>query len=173
MSNTTVITWRDLSSELTPEQIAELDYCEQNHIPPGLDTDEHRLNGARSMIRHNRAQREFAHIEPPADCRGKIDGWQQFDDTTFCRAYTAWQREVGGIDVMIGGTQYSDDGRVTREIFVGDMDGMAAWQVRELAAALIAAADRLEQLDGTRWPVDSTVYSCCRSIGRHSRECRS
>ncbi len=168
--NTNVTTWRDLISELTPEQIAELEYCEQHQIPPGLDTDAHRLNGARSMIRHNRAQREFAHVEPPADCRGPIDTWQQLDATTFTRAYTAWNVEVGSIDVEVMGTQYSD-GRVIREIYCGGMDGIMAGQARRLAAALIDAADMIEQIDGNPYPVESDYYPCCGAIGRHGSDC--
>ena len=36
-------TWRDLADMLTVEQIAELEYCEREQIPPGLADAEHRL----------------------------------------------------------------------------------------------------------------------------------
>ena len=146
--NTNVTTWRDLISELTAEQIAELEHCEQNRIPPGLDTDRHRLNAAHAMIRRNRAQQQFSHIEPPADCPGEIGDWYQWNDNTFSRAYSAWVREVGSTGVEVMGTQFSD-GRVMREIFVGGMDGMTVGKVRRLAAALLDAADVIEKIEKT------------------------
>jgi len=29
-------TWRDLADQLTPQQVAELEYCEREGIPPGM-----------------------------------------------------------------------------------------------------------------------------------------
>jgi hypothetical protein len=42
-------TWRDLADQLTPQQIAEMEYCEREGIPPGLTSPQHQLNCARAM----------------------------------------------------------------------------------------------------------------------------
>lgn len=55
-------TWRDLSDMLAPEQIAELEYCEAEHIPPGLTDPQHRLNCAQMMARHNLIQQLCADV---------------------------------------------------------------------------------------------------------------
>lgn len=34
--NNNATTWRDLADQLTPEQIAEIEYCEREQILPGL-----------------------------------------------------------------------------------------------------------------------------------------
>ena len=33
--DTPATTWRDLADQLTPAQVAELEYCEREQIPPG------------------------------------------------------------------------------------------------------------------------------------------
>jgi hypothetical protein len=42
-------TWRDLADQLTPRQIAELEYCERENPPPGLAGPQEQLNCARAM----------------------------------------------------------------------------------------------------------------------------
>jgi hypothetical protein len=39
-------TWRDLADQLTPQQVAELEYCEREGIPPGMVEPRHQLNCA-------------------------------------------------------------------------------------------------------------------------------
>ena len=43
-------TWRDYADQLTAEQIALMEYCEANEIPPGLATQQGHLNAALTMI---------------------------------------------------------------------------------------------------------------------------
>ena len=148
-------TWRDLLGDLTPEQVAELEYCEREQIPPGLSTEQHRLNGARAMIRHNLAQAFCAGIEPPADAVDEPSPWIEWDDNTYQRVYGCWERRAGGVLVQILGFQYSDSRPIERNIFYEDTDktdDMTADRARIMAALLSEAAERLDTLNGDTPP---------------------
>lgn len=137
-------TWRDLADQLTPEQIAELEYCEREGTPPGIADPGNHLNHARKLAELNIARAMFADIAPPPDAGGDIDDWMDWDDEVYQRMFTSWTHAAG--DVSIVGWQFSD-GRVEREILDrGGDEPMTAAQARVRAAALIAAADQLDRL---------------------------
>lgn len=149
-NNDNVTTWRDLADQLTPQQVAELEYCEREQIPPGLTEPHHRLNGARAMIRRNIAQAFCAGVPVPADAIDEPSDWDEWDDgaAQFQRVYTVWDTTIDGTEVKILGFQNEHD-RIYRRIFIdGDLDDVDAKTARAIAAALTAAADRLDQLDG-------------------------
>jgi hypothetical protein len=143
--------WRDLIDQLTPEQIAELEYCEREGIPPGLADPEHQLNGARAMAEHNVIQALCADIAPPSDATGPVYHWEAWGDGGHGRMYeVSSTRPAGNMLVDILGVQH-DNGDVERFILAdlseNDRDGnMNAVQARQLAAALIDAADVLDGL---------------------------
>lgn len=138
--------WRDLADQLTPTQVAELEYCERENVPPGMGTPRHFLNAARAMIRHNLVQAICADIAPPADAISDIGDWEHYGDNEYTRMYTAWRRTVDTIMLEVVGIQHST-GAVERHISVygGSDDPISAEQARRHAAALLAAADALER----------------------------
>jgi hypothetical protein len=138
-------TWRDLADQLTPEQIAELEYCgSREQIPPGMAEPRHHLNHARKLAELNIAQAMFADIAPPPDAVGKPDDWMDYDGENYQRMFASWTHPV--LDVSVLGLQFSD-GRIERYILCGvDTDEMTAERSRQLAAALIDAAAQLERI---------------------------
>jgi hypothetical protein len=148
-------TWRDLTDELTPQQIAELvEYCEREQVPPGLASPQHQLNGARAISRENIIQALCAGISAPADSIDEPSPWIEWDHGDYCRMFTSTAaRTVAGanITVMVLGNQFYD-GRIERWIRIdesafSDADsGMTAEQARAPSAALAEAADELERL---------------------------
>jgi hypothetical protein len=82
------MTWRDLTDQLTPQQIAELEYCEREQIPPGLAGPQGQLNCARAMARRNLIQALCADIAPPAEAvAGEIYDWEERENDEFGRMY--------------------------------------------------------------------------------------
>ena len=136
-------TWRALADQLTPEQIAELEYCEREQIPPGLADPEHHLNCARAMACENFIQRLCADVAAPADAGGTINDWEEWGDG-YGRMYTVSNR--GAVEIF--GVQF-DDGRIERNILCRADCDMTAADARRLAQALIEAADELDRLDDT------------------------
>jgi hypothetical protein len=133
-------TWRDLADLLTPEQIAELEYCERYQIPPGVADAEHQMNCAHMMARHNFIQDLCADVAAPADAGGEIGDWEEWG-AGYGRMYTVSSRG----EVEIFGVQF-DDGRIERNVLCRADDSMTAVQARQLAQALLEAADELDRL---------------------------
>ena len=153
--------WRDLIAELTAEQITELEYCEREQIPPGLTTEQNRINAAVLMIRRNHVQAVCADIPIPRDCIGEPSEWMEWDDGIYQRGYTNWQEQRDGITVEILSNQYSDGRAVERTIWLtidlidtngSPCDEMNTDQARTCAALLAAAADELDRLAGDAPP---------------------
>lgn len=70
--------------------------------------------------------------------------------------------------VQVCGSQYADDGRVEREIAVtGEYEGLTASAARELAAQLIIAADKLDELEGS----DLKSHPLSSSAAEHEHRC--
>ncbi len=134
-------TSRDLADMLTPQQIAELEYCEREQIPPGLADPQHRVNCAQMMARHNLIQQLCADIAAPVDAVGDPDAWQEWGDG-YGRMYSVSSREVGEMSVQVLGVQF-DDGRTERSILASGVEQMNAAEARQLAEALLAAADEM------------------------------
>jgi len=148
-----VQTWRDLADQLTPEQIAELEYCEREQVPPGLTKPENLLNRARGQINENLIQAVCAGIAAPADSIDKPSRWIEWDHGDYCRMFTsAATRTVAGANITVSvlGNQ-SYDGRIDRWIYIDDSafrdaEIMTAEHARALSAALAEAADAMDRL---------------------------
>ena len=84
---------------------------------------------------------------PPGD--GWHYHWEHDGDGKWFRFFTGNTHEVdGGSAVRISGIQYAD-GTITRSISIdGDTESLDAQQARKVAAALLDAADELDQLGG-------------------------
>ncbi len=144
--HSTPTTWRDLAAELTPQQIAELEYCEREQLPPGLYGPDSGLQVAHFHVRQNRAAAACAHIPAPADAIDAPSPWELWDGDTCSRVFTAWEGREDGIVVQVLGMQYSDDRPTTRSIFFeddADDRDMTAERARTLARLLIEASDVL------------------------------
>ena len=136
--------WRDLTDQLTPAQIAELEYCERQQVPPGISNPQNQLNHARKMAELNIARAIFADIAPPADAIGDVNPWSDYGEDLYERMFTSWRHPA--VDVVIVGSQYSD-GSVERFIMCeADTENLSAANARQVARALTAAAERLEGL---------------------------
>lgn len=144
-------TWRDLADQLTPQQIAEMEYCERAGIPPGLTSPQHQLNCARALSAHNIIQALCADIPTPPDAAGTVHDWEVWGGGRHGRMYTASTRTNGKMTAEIVGVQF-DDHRIERFILAEANDDsvddgqMTAPQARQFAALLIDAADELERL---------------------------
>lgn len=155
-------TWRDLADQLTPEQVAEIEYCETRGIPPGLASPERRLNYARKLIERNIAQAVYAEVSLPAGTH-VLGGWEgDWDDTSMVRLVSTDAKPVEGTNVLVSmvGTQRSD-GSIAVDAGVDeplvhvdelDKDGstyerlsISAEGARHLARALAEAADELDR----------------------------
>lgn len=78
--------WRDLVDQLTPLQIAEIEYSEREGIPPGLSEPKHHLNCARAMARRNPIQALCADAAAPAEAVvGEIYEWEECENDEFGR----------------------------------------------------------------------------------------
>jgi hypothetical protein len=106
-------TWRDLADQLTPQQVAELEYCEREGIPPGMAEPRHQLNCAREMARHNLIQELCADIAP-ADALGQVNEWEGWGDG-YGRMFTCSTRAVDTMSVEVIGIQH-DDGQIERYV---------------------------------------------------------
>ena len=147
-------TWRDLRDALTAEQIAHLEDWE-NHpeIPPRIDSsaqsaEQHAralLFSAREYVSQNAAAAVYADVAPPPD-EGKHYPWEHNGDGRWMRLFTGTDRKVGSTIVMINGMQHSD-GAITRSICIdGETEELDPSAARQVAAAMIEAADELERL---------------------------
>lgn len=138
-------TWRDIAEQehLIPSQIADLERMESRGDPP-----ERILKEARSYASLNlRGTVNFGHIAdpPPAvECHEWVER-----DGCWSREFTGRKWSVGEHTVTVIGEQDST-GAVARtwlEIRVNDpMMGTSTADARELAAAIVAAADEAEEI---------------------------
>ena len=145
-TDTNSTTWRDLASELTPKQVADLQYWESH---PDFADPASLLTSAQRMIRENDAQVRYADIAPPADCVGEPSQWLEWDTEIWQRVHTCWRRSLGGLTVEIRGYQYSDGRPVERVILVDDDSkdvDLDAAKARMRGTLLLQAAERLDML---------------------------
>lgn len=155
--HTTPITWRDLADQLTPDQVAYLEMSERHPVPMADGTvdiardRQGHLFAAREMISQNFAAVLYADVPPPIGAT-KIDPWHKWGDD-WCRLWLASVRTVpisstadDNARVAVCGSQ-TPDGVTERGIVLwcGD-DTMIASEARQLAAALIAAANELDAI---------------------------
>jgi hypothetical protein len=151
-------TWRELADQLTPEQIAELEYCEREGIPPGLADPEHQLNGARAMAKHNLIQALCADIPAPPDAGARVHEWEEWGND-YGRMYGISMRDLADMSIQVLGVQH-DDGHIERFI-MGQPNGdetMTAPQAREIAAS---------------WRAVGARSSSCTARGPRNASCRS
>ena len=140
----TMTTWRTVTG-LTADQTAQLS-------ADTIQTDADLLEIAQTMAERNHLQTTLTHITAPT---ARAGAWYD-DGETITRTIWGTETVLDTITARIAGEQDSS-GTITAWIEVvenagHDGAGMNAGQARELAAALITAADELDRLDGTAPP---------------------
>lgn len=157
--NTTTTDWRDLTDQLTPHQIAQVEQLEHASagwpLQPGDDAspDEKLVRCARSFIRENLAQIQFADIVVPADAIDSPSAWAEWEEGVWNRHYTAaWSTPCDETAVEISCWQYSDGRADERHVYITTEAQLDSAAARAVAAALLAAADKLDQLTGEQPP---------------------
>lgn len=80
-------TWRDLADQLTPKQIADLEYWDREQVPPGIiDWQQGALNYARTMARDNIVQAMCGDVAAPADAIDEPPSrWEDYDGGSYSR----------------------------------------------------------------------------------------
>lgn len=139
-------TWRDIAEreQLIPSQIADLERMERQGAPP-----ERVLKEARSYASLNlRGRVDFGDVADPS---GAVEchEWQERDGS-WSREFTGRIWSVGRDTVTVIGKQDSTGAVVQTwlEIRVDDpVVGTSTADARELAAAIVAAADEAEEIE--------------------------
>jgi len=145
-------TWRDLADQLTPRQIAALERLERSTAahPPHVDVRAELLEAARDEAAHNLVIARFADVPVPAGA--ETDGsWSRDESGEWSRA-VVWREfpSVGGVGLAVDGRQTST-GEVTPPqitVFADLGAQLTGAEARELAAQLLQAADKLDELNG-------------------------
>jgi hypothetical protein len=139
----TETTWRDITG-LTDEQTAQL-------AADTTQTEGVLLDIAQTMAERNHLQTTLTHITAPTARAGT---WYD-DGANIARTIYGTEAVLDTVTARVVGEQDSS-GAVTAWVEVvenpGTDGGINAGQARELAAALVQAADELDRIDGTAPP---------------------
>ena len=139
----TETTWRDITG-LTDEQTAQL-------AADTTQTEGVLLDIAQTMAERNHLQTTLTHITAPTARAGT---WYD-DGAHIARTIYGTEAVLDTVTARVVGEQDSS-GAVTAWVEVvenpGTDGGINAGQARELAAALVQAADELDRIDGTAPP---------------------
>lgn len=139
-------TWRDIADQLTPAQVELLEWLEGDPLNGLLVGAKQHLKIARGWAGENLEQSLHADIPPPADAV-EVGPWRKSNDGVRRRTYQSCVCGVGGRDITLElrGSQ-GTDGRIKgRMTLMGDLNDLGLTAARELAAALLAAADRIDR----------------------------
>ncbi len=146
-TDNTAQSWRDLTDQLTTEQITQLDSAK-------WPDEAERLEIAREMAARNLLQVALADVAAPAGTT-KAGAWYAVGDEQASRTLYADTWPVGNVTAIVIGEQLAD-GSATWQLEIHEVErtngDLTAEQARELARVLLDAADKLDQLDGTSPP---------------------
>ena len=138
-------TWHDIADQLTPEQIDLLQWLEGDPLNGLLAKPEQHLMFARGWASENLEQSLHADVAPPA-AAVELGEWRKSKTGDRSRSYRSIIG-VGDLDIALEfrGAQYTD-GRIECSLALtgeglANLDPTAA---RDVAAALLAAADHIE-----------------------------
>lgn len=145
--------WRDLADQLTHQQVASLEEWEANPIPSHSPAEHHHflLCAARGWATGNLIELRYSDVPVPAGAT-LIDGWDTKDKTNTLTRPVEWAKfDTARVDISVDAWQETS-GAYTPGISlysISDGDALTAAEARELAAALLQAADELDRLNGT------------------------
>lgn len=145
----TATTWRDLTDQLTTEQVAWCQRHERDALGDPVAVAEGLLDIAREHAQNNlRDGIEFGHLPAPAGAV-KLWHWEQDGAGHWSRTFDGTCRQVAGLDVSITGTQHPD-GPVNRyaSLYLDERspNQLDADQLRAIAEVLTESADELDAL---------------------------
>jgi hypothetical protein len=152
-------TWRDLTDQLTNDQIGHLENFEAKALAEPAEVAEGLLEWAREHAQKNLADdAQFGHLPHPAGAR-RADHWEDDGEGNWSRMFAGSQRFIESpcistpvtgdrtnIGLDIEGQQHAD-GTVVRYVYLSGGGELTAISARQLAAALIEAADEVERLN--------------------------
>jgi hypothetical protein len=144
---TTTTTWRDLACDLTPSQRDSMEFVEREFAacPTARDATADLLDLARGHIEQNLIDIALAGVPLPSGATD-LSGWEknlQRDGWSRTLVWRTW--DSGELVVDIAGRQESD-GTYTRQITLEDGVDFTSTCARQVAAALIEAADEIDRL---------------------------
>jgi hypothetical protein len=146
-TDNTAHTWRDLADQLTPEQVTTLDRIEADLLARGAPADivaTVLLDHARYNAQHNLADTAmFGHLPAPAVARF-LSHFEKNSTGSWLRRFDGAIRDIDDIRVEVIGIQHGD-GTIDRAVCVNGEE-LTSSQARELAKALVAAANEADQL---------------------------
>lgn len=155
---TTPATWRDYADQLTPQQTASLEgmaarFADSTSVVPPAVAAATLATWASDYAAGNDADTRYASVPVPPGATA--DEWNQRTDGTGWERAIEWpcpvETGVDGTAVDIAGYQNADDGQFTRAVILwaDDPVTLTAAQARQLARALMRAAEALDRLDDT------------------------
>jgi hypothetical protein len=140
-----VTTWHDIADQLTPSQAEQLEWLEGDPLGGLLARPEQHLMLARGWASYNLEQSLHADVPPPADAV-EVSPWLRLPGGARSRSFRS-VTAIDGIDIAveISGSQYTD-GRIEGLVsLTGNLTNLTPVAARDVAAALLAAADRIEE----------------------------
>lgn len=156
-SEDTATTWRDLTDQLTPQQVDQLRDVERR-LPEGEKTTAMMLKWAREHIAHRLTDVMYAGVPIPAGARTDSAGWgKNLQREGYSRSLVWRSYEGGAADLRLAGACISVDidgrqecdGSFTRHVSLWGFKegaGLTGDQARGVAALLTLAADELDRL---------------------------
>lgn len=136
-------TWQDIADQLTPSQVEQLEWLEGDPLGGLLAHPEQHLLLARGWASYNLAQSFHADVAPPADAV-EVGPWLRLPGGARSRSFRS-VTAIDGLDIAveINGSQHTD-GRIEGLVsLTGDVTKLDPAGARHVAAALLAAADRV------------------------------
>jgi hypothetical protein len=138
-------TWHDITDQLTPAQVDLLEWLQEDPLGGLIGCSEQQLMIARGWAKYNLEQSFHADVRAPADAI-EVGPWLKSKPGERSRSFRS-VTSIDGLDVAIetSGAQYTD-GRIEGHVaLTGDLTDLDPAGAREVAAALRAAADLIEE----------------------------
>lgn len=138
-------TWHDIADQLTPSQVEQLEWLEGDPLDGLLASPEQHVMLARGWASYNLEQSFHADVPPPADAV-EVGPWLRLPGGARSRSFRS-VTAIDGLDIAveISGSQHTDGRIDARVALAGDVTKLDAAGARHVAAALLAAADRVER----------------------------
>ncbi|MGV1004872.1 MAG: hypothetical protein ACOYEV_08925 [Candidatus Nanopelagicales bacterium] len=138
-------TWRDIADQLTPAQVELLEWLEGDPLNGILVGAKQHLKIARGWAAENLEQSLHADIPPPADAV-EVGPWRKSKDGVRRRTYQSARTGIAGLDIALelSGSQDTEGRIECRITLAGALTDIEPAAARELATALVAAADEIE-----------------------------
>ncbi len=138
-------TWHDIADQLTPSQIEQIEWLEGDPMGGLLARPEQHLVLARGWASYNLEQSFHADVPAPVDAVD-VGPWLRLPGGARSRSFRS-VTGIAGLDIAveITGSQHTD-GRTEGQVsLTGNPTNLSAAGARDVADALLAAADRIAE----------------------------